>query len=307
MCASRPGGPRLTLFTATVYPDVARLWHACIRRAFPPDEVRVEIFYDSGRNELEPGLFEGATILHRSAARREFHEAYNDALRRCTTPYLAFVDSDIFWTSSHLWPRIRSEMERSPEVASFSCISRHERKSHGTFAVVMKVDSYRQALAELPGGFFPGFENMHPDTPRDEWIEYDAGDLATQAVLDGGFEVRLLNLEKGRELVRFDGITLSRLGGERMGERALTVMTRKRKYYWRGYVGNLVLQGLHDRLFPSGPRYDFPFRRGPLLVETLRADPRKIPWRLGYVRRLLAGARRVESYVRRQPPHPGAP
>ena len=42
-------------------------------------------------------LFPGAAVLRRSPARRDFHEAYNDAVRRCGTPFLAFVDSDVFW------------------------------------------------------------------------------------------------------------------------------------------------------------------------------------------------------------------
>ena len=118
--------PLVTVFTCTVYPDVARIWHACVRRAFPADEARIEIFYDSDQGLLDPAHFPGAAILPRTPARREYHDAYNDAVARVETPYLAFIDSDVFWISGELWPFVRQELA-VPEVAAVSLVSRRRR------------------------------------------------------------------------------------------------------------------------------------------------------------------------------------
>ncbi|MFL6292426.1 MAG: hypothetical protein ACJ759_16155 [Thermoanaerobaculia bacterium] len=292
-----PSAKLVTVFTSTIYPDLARLWHACIRRSFPADEAAIEVFQDSDEHVVDPRWLPGATVLRRAASRRDFHEAYNDALARVETPYLAFVDTDVFWIAPDLWPRVREELKR-PDVGAVSCASRDEVVSHGTFAVVMKVAAYREALKSLPDGFFPAIEHPDPAVPEHRWVRHDTGDLATRAVVEAGWKVELLHLYRTGELARFRGITLSRRSAEWLGRRALVRMCHRSRYFWRGYLGNLVLKRLHDRLFADGPRYAFPHGAGPLLVQSLRRDWR---YRLAYLRELRAGARRVESFVRSRP------
>jgi len=287
----------VTVFTSTIYPDLARLWHACVSRSFPAGEAAIEVFQDSDEHVVDPRWLPGANVLRRSASRREFHEAYNDALARVETPYLAFVDTDVFWIAPDLWPRVRRELER-PEVGAVSCASREQTVSHGTFAVVMKVEAYREALKSLPDGFFPAIENPDPAVPEHQWVRHDTGDLATRAVVEAGWKVELLHLYRSGELARFRGITLSRRSAEWLGRRALVRMCHHSRYFWRGYLGNLVLKRLHDRLFPDGPRYAFPHGAGPLLLQSLRRDWR---YRLAYLRELREGARRIESFVRSRP------
>jgi hypothetical protein len=294
-------GPFVTVFTSTVYGDVARLWHACIARAFPRSDAVVEIFDDSPGQDLDPALYPGAHLLRRTPSCRDFHEAYNEAVRRAATPLLAFVDTDVFWTSGDLWPRVRAAHAAS-EVAAVSCVSRSATESHGTFAVVVKSDVYRSALAELPGGFFPAIENLGPDQPRETWRLHDTGDLLTRAVVARGFEVRLLNLERSGDLVRFDGITLTRRAAEWMGGRALVRMARGSDYFWHGHAGNVILQRLHDRLFPEGPRYAVPFRRLPVLTRVVRGGPRQAIGRARYLQRLLLGAWRIGRFVKTSMP-----
>lgn len=288
--------PQVTVFTSTVYGDVARLWHACIARAFPPSDAVVEIFDDSPGQDLDPLLYPEARLLRRTPFCRDFHEAYNEAVRRAATPLLAFVDTDVFWTSGDLWPRVRAALA-APEVAAVSCVSRSVTESHGTFAVVVKSDIYRSALAELPGGFFPAIENLDPGQPCATWRFHDTGDLLTRAVVARGFEVRLLNLERGGDLVRFDGITLTRRAAGWMGARALARMARDSDYFWHGYVGNVVLRRLHDRLFPEGPRYTFCFPAAPAIRLALSGDVRRTKGRLFYLARLRRGASAVERFV----------
>lgn len=292
-----PSPPLVTVFTSTIYPDLARLWHACVSRSFPADEAAIEVFQDSDEHEVDPRWLPGATVLRRAAFRREFHEAYNDALDRVETPYLAFVDTDVFWITPDLWPRVREELKR-PEVGAVSCASREQTASHGTFAVVMKVAAYREVLKGLPDGFFPAIEDPDPAVPEHRWVRHDTGDLATRAVVAAGWKVELLHLYRTGELARFRGITLSRRSAEWLGRRALVRMCHRSRYFWRGYLGNLVLKGLHDRLFPEGPRYAFPHGAGPLLLQSLRRDYR---YRLAYLRELRDGARRIESFVRNRP------
>jgi len=289
--------PLVTVLTCTVYPDVARVWHACVRRSFPADEARMEIFYDSDRGGLDPAHFPGAEILPRTPARREYHDAYNDAVARVETPYLAFVDSDVFWISEELWPFVRRELA-APRVAAVSLVSRHRRPSHGTFAVVMKAAVYREVFsAALPAGFFPAAERPDAAVPFERWVWYDTGDLATQAVRDAGWEVQLLHRDHEELLVRFHGITLSRRGAEHVGGGNLARLAGRDRYFFRGYAGNLALRGLHDRLFPAGPRYGFALGRGPLLRESLRNPPRELAWRAGYLADLRRGARRVAAFA----------
>ena len=293
-------GNELTVFTATVYPDVARIWYACVRRAFPAHATTFEIFYDSDGAGLPPGCFDGANIVRRTPERRDHHDAYNDAVKRAETPYLAIIDTDVFWTSGELWADVRRRLER-PEVAAVSCISRSRRKSHGTYAVVLKPEIYRRVLEKVPEGFYPGAELLDPKLPMTQWRWFDTGDILTQAVMDAGYEVELLHLDKSREVVRFYGITLSRRGGRNFGAAALTEMAGKDKYFWRGYVSNLVLQRVYRRVFRGGPAYDFPFRPLPLVLRSLRTTPSVLAWRYGFLRHILRGGRQVEKFLREAP------
>lgn len=127
-------------------------------------------------------------------ARRDFHEAYNDAVRRCETQFLAFVDSDVFCLDPRAWPRAAEELANS-RVAAVSFLSRARTASHGTFAVALRPGPYREALSTLPGGFFPAVEGVDPSVPRTKWIEHDTGDLVTRAVIAAGHEVRFSRLD----------------------------------------------------------------------------------------------------------------
>jgi len=164
MPAETPAAPLLTVFTSTVFADVARIWFRCVRRAFPEGLARFEIFHDSDDEPLDPAEFPGAVILRRTAACREFHDAYNEAVERCRTRYLAIIDSDVFWVSREIWPRVQRELEE-PGVAAVACISRSHRKSHGTYSVVLKPEIYRQVMKTLPDGFFPHAETTDTSVP----------------------------------------------------------------------------------------------------------------------------------------------
>lgn len=290
-------GPSLTVFTATVYADVARIWHACVTRALG-SAARLEIFDDSPGQGLDPELYPGASVLRRSSARRDFHEAYNDAVRRCETPFLAFVDSDVFWLDPGAWPLAEGELA-NPRVAAVSFVSRARTASHGTFAVAMKPGPYRDALEVLPCGFFPAVEGVDPSVPRERWIEHDTGDLVTSTVLAAGHEVRFLRLDgSGGAFARFDGITLSRRASSWMGPAALAAMAKRSDYFWHGWVGNLALQRLHDGLFPAGPRYDYPFPRSAAILRAFSTSPRRTYDRLAYLLRLRRQAAAVRAFVR---------
>jgi hypothetical protein len=288
--------PQVTVFTATVYPDVARLWYECVRRAFPPGVARFEIFYDSDGEGLPGDCFEGAHVLRRTQECRDHHDAYNEAVHRACTPYLAIIDTDVFWTSREIWNEVRRRLE-GPGVAAVSCVSRSRRKSHGTYAVVLKPEIYREVLEKLPGGFYPGAEFLDPLVPMTRWRWFDTGDILTQAVMDAGHKVDLLHLDKSGEVVRFYGITLSRRGGRNFGPAALSLMAGRDKYFWRGYVCNLVLQRLYQRVFRNGPEYDFPFRVTPLVLRSLRTGPSALVWRYRFLRHILTGKRKVEDFL----------
>ncbi|HET9228096.1 MAG TPA: hypothetical protein VFR31_15580 [Thermoanaerobaculia bacterium] len=268
------GGASLTIFTSTVYPDVARLWLACVRRSFP--DAAVEIFWDSDR---PPPDF---PVLLRTPERRDYHEAYDDALARCSTPYLAFTDTDVFWTSRDRWPRLRDELERNERLAAISCISRPDRPSHGTFAVFLKTDIYRR----LGVTFAPAIENVDPDVPWQKWTHHSSGDLAARAVLEAGYEIRF---EEPEGLVRFDGITAPRRIGEHL---PLGHLMSAGRYHWVGLLGNRILAGLHDRLFPH--RYELTVPASSLLREAPRIGLLNAA---RFLARYRNGARRIEEFL----------
>lgn len=288
--------PGLTIFTATVYADVARIWHACVTRTLGAS-ARIEIFDDSPGQDLDAALFLGAAVLRRAPERRDFHEAYNDAVRRSTTPLLAFVDSDVLPLDPSAWVHARETL-LAENVAAVSFVSRSKTESHGTFAVVLKTEVYRRALADRPAGFFPAIERLDPTLPPERWSWHDTGDLVSHAVLAAGHEVRLLNLEHGGAFSRFDGITLTRRAAVWMGPAALATMASRSDYFWHGWVGNLALKRLHDGLFPDGPRYDFPFSRARSLALTASGGARAARSRLRYLARMAREVRAIRRSLR---------
>ena len=150
----------------------------------------------------------------------------------------------------------------------------------------------------------PGLVNAHDHLHRNHLprIEHDTGDLVTRAVVAASHEVRPLRLDgDGCAFARFDGITLSRRASSWMGPAALATMAKRSDYFWHGYVGNLALRDLHDRLFPDGPRYDYPFPRARALALTASGGPRAAKRRLRYLMRLKAQARAVTRFVMSSP------
>src|SRR5947209_4249999 len=141
--------PLVTVFTCTAYFDIARIWHACVARVFPAGEAKFEIFIDTDGEPLDIAYFRDVNFIRQGPSRRDFQEAYNDAFTRVETPYLAFIDTDVYWVSDAIWPTTKREL-RNPEVAAISCITRKHRPSHGTFSVVMKSEIYRDVLKTVP-------------------------------------------------------------------------------------------------------------------------------------------------------------
>lgn len=286
--------PLVTVFTCTVYFDIARIWYACVSRIFPAGEAKFEIFVDS---EAEPDMeyFRGVNLIRQGPSRRDFQEAYNDALARAETPYLAFIDSDVYWVSDRIWPSIKSEL-RKPEIAAVSCITRSHRESHGTFSVVMKSEIYREVLKGVPGGFLPANEFMDLSLPTQQWRWFDTGDLATDVVRKAGYDVKLLRLDHSGEVVMFRNITVFRRPADWVGAGILGAI--RGKYFWRGYMGNLALKYLHDKLFSDGPRYHFTLRISLLLSQAIRGSPQEMLWRCRYLRRVWRDAGKVRKFIR---------
>jgi hypothetical protein len=239
----------LTVFTSAVYADIARLWYACVTRAFPLETTIFEIFDDSG-GTLDPAWFPRARIINQGVSRRDFQESYNDAIRRAETPYLAFIDSDVFWTSTDLWMEIEPILRR-PSVAAVSCVSRRHRPSHGTFAVVLNVAAYRKVMDGMPEGFLPMSVRFGPDVPISEWYGFDTGDRITGSVRDAGYEIELQHQDDGGRLICFESVTMYRRTAERVGAQPLGAMVRNSNWLWRGCICSMVLERLHNRLFPE--------------------------------------------------------
>ncbi|HYD01563.1 MAG TPA: hypothetical protein VEB22_10080, partial [Phycisphaerales bacterium] len=57
-----PDGKLVTVFTCTIYPDLARIWHACVSRSFPKDEAAIEVFQDSDEHVVDPLQAEGCDV-----------------------------------------------------------------------------------------------------------------------------------------------------------------------------------------------------------------------------------------------------
>ena len=286
--------PLVTVFTCTVYFDIARIWHACVSRIFPEGEAKFEIYVDSDGELPEMQYFRGVRLIRQGPTRRDFQEAYNDAVARVDTPYLAFIDSDVYWVSDGIWPSIKSELSK-PDVAAVSCITRSHRQSHGTFSVVMKTDIYREVLKTVPGGFLPSNEFMDINLPTPQWRWFDTGDLVTDAVRKAGYEVKLWRLDRSGEVVMFRNITVFRRPADWVGSSILG--TIKGKYFWRGYIGNLALKHIHDQLFRDGPRYQFAFRVRLFLWQAVRGGPKELLWRYRYLRRAWKDARKVQEFA----------
>jgi hypothetical protein len=283
--------PLVTVFTCTVYPDIARIWHACVTRAIPAEESRIEIFQDAEGPGLPAEFFPRTAILRRGPSRRDFQEAYNDALRRAETPYLAFIDSDVYWVSKDLWPAVKRALA-DPRVAAVSCVRRSRADSHGTFSVVMKVEIYREILRAVPEGFLPAAKSMDIARPYAEWQWYDTGDLACEAVVRAGYEVKYLAAEETGDLVLFRNITVFRRPAEWVGIVALEHVTGR--YFWRGYGGNLALKYVHDALFANGPRYAIAWLPGVLFGQLTGEGGR---WRIAYAWELWRKASRVRAFA----------
>ena len=261
--------PRATVFTASVFGDVPRLWLACLRRALPAREARFELFDDSADGSLDGSLLPGVDVLRRSPARPDFQIAYGDALRRTATPFLAFVDTDVFWLSADVWPRVLREFE-NPRVAAVSCVSRTAAASPGTFAVVMRTQVYRDVMKRVRGAFAPFVEGEMAGGLPGRCRGDDTGDRIARAVVEAGFEVRLLHLGGSDAFARFDAITMTRLLGGWVGPETLLEMAVTNPYFRRGCLGALALARVHDTLFADGPRFGVPLSAARLWGRLLR-------------------------------------
>lgn len=289
--------PVLTIFTASVRLDLARLWLACVERAFPRDEVVVEIFDDSKDGVLTPGLLPRATVFRPGPGRRDFQEAYNDALLRAGTPVLVLADTDVYWTSTVPAARIE-ERFADPAVAAVSFVSRAAGQGHGTFAVALRPEAYRAVLADVPDGFFPSIEGEKEGGAPGRWHGCDTGDLLMRAVVARGGAVDLLHLESGNQFARFDALTNTHLLRAFAGEAALLALAPGDAYLREGCLGNLALRGLHARLFPEGPPFEFPLRASALFRALAAAGPRELARAAARLLELRASARRVEAFLR---------
>lgn len=289
------GTPRVTVFTASVFGDVPRIWLACLRRSLPTGGVKFEVFDDSAEGALDVKLLPGVALLRRSAERPDFQVAYGDALRRATTPFLAFVDTDVFWLSPEVWPRVMKEFE-NPHVAGVSCLSRTSAASPGTFAVVMRTAVYRDIVKNVPGAFAPFVEGEVADGAPGRWKGDDTADRVARAVKEAGFEVPLLDLAKSDAFARFDAITMTRLLAAWVGEATLRKMAVTNPYFRRGCLGGLALAAVHDKYFEDGPRFSVPLR-ATRLWRGLARHPRTFLRALGDFIELRRAASRIFRYL----------
>ena len=288
----------LTVFTSAVYPDLARLWYECVTRAFPAATTSFEIFDDS-ENTLDAAAFPRATILRQSPSRRDFQESYNDAVQRARTPYLAFIDTDIFWTSRDLWTHIAPQLSR-PGLAAISCISRRHRPSHGTFALVCNVAVYREIMERVPGGFFPLNTRFGPDVPITEWTGFDTGDVITLAVKESGYQVELHHLDDEGAFVCFESVTMYRRTAERVGCQSgpMRAMVNNSNWLWRGCIGSMVLERVHNRLFPGTPSHAHtPWSASAII----RAMGSQWPQGLRFTGSCMRSAWRVRRFLKSEP------
>jgi hypothetical protein len=288
--------PHFTIFAASVREDLARLWLACVTRAFPREETRVEIFDDSGSGALRPEFLPGATIVRPGPGRRDFQEAYNDALLRAGTPVLVLADTDVYWTSTAPIARLE-ERFADPAVAAVSFVSRPAGQGHGTFAVALRTEAYRAALADVPDGFFPSVEGEKEGGAPGRWHGHDTGDLLMRAVVARGGAVDILRLESGDQFARFDALTNTYLLRAFAGEAALLELARGDAYLREGCLGNLALRGLHARLFPEGPPFEFPLRASALFRALAAGSPGALARAAARLLELRAVVRRVKAFV----------
>lgn len=287
------GGPRATVFAASVFGDLPRLWLACLRRALPAGDVNFELFDDSAEGSLDGSLLPGVALLPRAPARPDFQVAYGDALRRATTPLLVFVDTDVFWLSREVWPRAVREFE-NPCVAGVSCVSRAATESPGTFAVVMRTAVYRDVMRSIPGAFTPYVEGEAGAETPGHWRGDDTADRIARAVKEAGFEVPPLHLEGTDAFARFDAITMTRLLGGWVGPETLLEMAVTNQYFRRGCLGAFALARVHDALFADGPRFGVPLSAARLWGRLLRH-----PRTFAAAAREFAEVRRSASRLRR--------
>lgn len=285
----------LTFFTASPRLDLARLWLACARRAFPDPDVRFEIYDDSGVSALTPSLLPGADVIGPGPERRDFQEAYNDALSRCATPVLVLADSDVYFTSTDLRPRLE-ERFRDPAVAAVACVSRRGTQGHGTFATALRTSAYRAALADAPDGFLPAAEAEASGGAPGRWHGHDTGDLLMRAVLARGGRVDDLRLDAGA-LARFDALTYVHVFRAAAGERALLALAARDPYLREGCLGNLAVRRAYASAFPGGPPFAFPVTRAALWGTLAAAGPAALREGLGRAIRLGAAARRLSRFL----------
>jgi hypothetical protein len=289
--------PALTVFTASARLDLARLWLACVTRAFPRDEVVVEIFDDSKAGILAPDLLPHATVLRPGPSRRDFQEAYNDVLLRAATPLLVLLDTDAYPTSADIWPLVRERLA-DRKVAAVSCAPRTATTGHDTVALVLKVEAYRAALTAVPDGFFPRAERLESGDPPGRWFGQDTGDLLTSAVIALGGRHEVLRLEEAGSFVRFDALTNVHLLASWAGHKPLLSLARRHAYFREGCLGNLALKAVYEKRFSDGPPFSFGLSAAALWTElawggldSLRDGARR-------ARRMRAGARRMEEFLR---------
>ena len=291
--------PPLTIFTAAARLDLARLWLACVVRAFSREDARVEIFDDSDTGHLRADLLPGATVLRPGPLRRDFQEAYNAALGCAETPWLALIDTDAYAISRDVWPRVRARLESG--ATAVACAPRRAVAGHDTVALFLDVSAFRAAREAAPEGFLPRAESEDPEGRPGAWRGHDTGDLLTDAVEARGGRIEVLPLEDEGSFVRFDALTNAHLLAAWSGAAPLSRLAKEDAYFREGCLGNLALRGLYGATFPEGAPFAFDVPALAVWSALARGGPSVVRDALSRMRRMRAAVRRLARFLRSAP------
>lgn len=257
----------MTVFTCSVYPDLTRVWHSVLTRAFRGGQATV-LVYDCGGG-LRPEWFPGAIV--RRVPNWDHGRKIDLALQELESSEIVFIlDDDVFPLSETVVRRGLLALGRDPRMAAYSFHCRDWWKlpaagglhvPMGSYALLVKREIVRTERLSFRA------EMTSDDAIRNGTGYWDTADFLQKELIERGYTIGYAPEEDRCEIPTFFGTSggflsfsrrslLSRRSVRRWGRRRSERAVVADRYSYQRACSMSAVIDLFRALIPQRPSFD---------------------------------------------------